>query len=210
MINRQDRVQVWASQLAANDFPPICAVTGKPAETWRKFRFSTPPAWAYALLVLVVCGVVGLLVGAVVIAAVSVKATGHLPLTKASSRLVGLATWIPPGLIIAAFALWTLAGVAAAAGVDATDPNASAFGALSLFLGLLLVVGGLVGRLVVTPLVCPKGRVTVQPGYADKLVEIRNVHPAFVAAVTQILQARAQQYASIQPPANVPLPPGPN
>jgi hypothetical protein len=50
----------------------------------------------------------------------------------------------------------------------------------------------------------------VQPGYYDKLVEIRNVHPAFVAAVTQILQARAQQYVSTQPQANAPLPPGPN
>ena len=54
MDSRPDRVQIWASQLAANDFPPVCAMTGRPAETWRKFRFATPPDWAYALLALVV------------------------------------------------------------------------------------------------------------------------------------------------------------
>jgi NADH:ubiquinone oxidoreductase subunit 6 (subunit J) len=210
LISRQDRVQIWASQLAANDFPPVCAVTGAPAETWRKFRFSTPPPWAYALLVLIVCGVVGILVGSVVMMAVSEKASGHLPLTRASSRLVGLAIWIPSGLILASIALWTLVAIAAVANVDASDPNAGAVGAVFIVIGVLMLLFGLIGRLVVMPLVSPRGRVTVQPGYYDKLVEIRNVHPAFVAAVTQILQARAQQYVSTQPQANAPLPPGPN
>ena len=159
---------------------------------------------------LIVLGVIGLLIGAVVMAALAMRATGHLPLTKASSRLVGLATWIPPGLIIGSFALWTLVAIAAIAGFDAGDPNAGTIGGVILLIGILLLVGGLVGRLVVTPLVCPRGKVTLHPGYPDKLVEIRNVHPAFVAAVTQIHQARAQQYASMQAPANVPLPPGSN
>jgi hypothetical protein len=60
---------VWSSQLAANDFPPICVMTGAPAETWRKFRFSR-------------------------------GATGHLPLTRASSRKVAVARWIPVALVI--------------------------------------------------------------------------------------------------------------
>src|SRR5260221_2481988 len=95
MVNRSDRVQIWASQLAANNFPPICAMTGPPAETWHKFRFSTPPPWAYALLVLVVFGGLGLIVGAIVMSAVAQKARGFLPLTRNSSRLVWLAVWIP-------------------------------------------------------------------------------------------------------------------
>jgi hypothetical protein len=211
LISRQDRVQVWASQLAANDFPPICAVTGRPAETWRKFRFATPPPWTYALLLLIlVIGILGLIVAGIVQSAVSQRATGHLPLTRASSRLVGLAQWIPAGLIIGSIALWTLVAIAAIAGVDAGDPNASGFGALSIVLGILLLLAGLVGRLVVMPLVGPRARVTVLPGYYDKLVELRHVHPAFVAAVTQIHQARAQQYQSMPPAANVPLPPGSN
>jgi hypothetical protein len=56
LIAHPDRVQIWASQLGANDFPPVCAMTGRPAELWRKFNFSTPPRWAYALLVLIVVG----------------------------------------------------------------------------------------------------------------------------------------------------------
>ena len=113
MNHPQDRVQVWASQLAANDFPPVCAVTGAPVETWRKFRFSTPPPWAYAFLGLIALG----------------------------------------------------------------------------------------------PLVSIRAKVTMQPGYYDKLVELRNVHPAFVAAVNQMHQARMAQQAAMQPPANIPLPP---
>jgi hypothetical protein len=211
LINRQDRVQVWASQLAANDFPPICAVTGKPAETWRKFTFATPPPWAYALLLLVLCiGILGLIVAGIVTSVVSQRATGHLPLTKASSRLVGLAFWIPSGLIIGSIGLWTVIGIAAAANVDAADPNAGGVGAVLVLLGGLMLIGGLIGRLVLMPLVTPRARVTVQPGYYDKLVEIRNVHPAFVAAVTQILQARGQQHAAMQSPANAPPPPGSN
>ena len=47
MIYPSNRVQIWASQLAANDFPPVCAMTGAPAEAWRKFTFSKTPPWAF-------------------------------------------------------------------------------------------------------------------------------------------------------------------
>ena len=67
MVTQPDRVQIWASQLAANDFPPVCAMSGQPAETWRKFKFATPPTWAYALLVLVCLGGIGIILYAVVI-----------------------------------------------------------------------------------------------------------------------------------------------
>jgi hypothetical protein len=187
LISRQDRVQVWASQLAANDFPPVCAMTGAPAETWRKFRFATAPIWAHALSVLVA-----------IIAAE--RASGFLPLTTASSRLVGFARWIPRGLMIGSVLLWIAIVIGAVANVGATAPNAGDIAGMLAFVGVLLLVGGLVGRFVAMPLICPRGRVTVPPGYRDKLVELRNVHPAFVATVMQIHQARVQQ-------ANVPLPP---
>jgi hypothetical protein len=199
---RTDRVYVWASQLAANDFPPVCALTGTPAEAWKKFRFATPPPWAYALYVLVLCGGIGLFLGAIVIAAVSERASGFLPLTHGSSRLVTLATWVPLGLIVGSFALYFAVAVGAAVHVDASDANAGAVAGILLLVGVLLLVAGLIGRLVVMPLVSPRGRVTMRPGYYDKLVEIRNVHPAFVAAVNQRNQARAAQSAAMQAPAN--------
>ncbi len=90
MIYPSNSLQIWASQLAANDFPPVCAMTGAPVETWRKFRFSTPPPWAYALLVLIVLGLLGLIIAAAVMSAVAVKASGFLPLTRRSSRVIEL------------------------------------------------------------------------------------------------------------------------
>jgi hypothetical protein len=207
VINRPDRVQVWASQLAANDFPPVCAMTGAPAQTWRKFRFASPPQWAYALYVLILLGVIGLLIAAAVLAGVSQRASGHLPLTRASSRLVGLAMWVPVGLIVAGLAMWTIVPIAAGFNADSADTNAAGIAGLLLLVGALLLVSGLVGRLVVMPLVTPRAKVTVQPGYYDKLVEIRNVHPAFVAAVNQAQQARAAQYAAANAAQNPAAPP---
>lgn len=210
MIYPSNRVQIWASQLAANDFPPVCAMTGAPVETWRKFRFSTPPAWAYSLLVLIIFGLLGLIVAGIVMSAVGLKASGFMPLTRRSSRIQGLVVWLPVGLIIGAFALMTAVVIAAVANVGANDANLPGIGALLFFVGLLLLIAGFILRLVVTPLASIRGRVSVHPGYYDKLVELRNVHPAFVAAVRQLHQERAAQYAPTQSPVNVPLPPGSN
>jgi hypothetical protein len=185
-------------------------MTGRPAETWHKFRFSTPPPWAYALLVLVVFGGLGLLVGAIVMSAVAQKARGFLPLTRKSSRLVWLAVWIPGGLILGSLALWFVVVIAAFANVDATDTNASVVAGIFFLIGLLLLLAGLVGRLVIMPLVCPRGRVTQQPGYYDKLVEIKNVHPVFAAAVDHMHQTWAAQYAAPSAPPGLPQIPGSN
>ncbi len=101
----------------------------------------------------------------------------------------------------------TVVVVAAIANVGAGDANAPGIGVLLFFLGLLLLIAGFILRLVVTPLASIRARVTLQPGYYDKLVELGNVHPKFVAAVNQMQQARAAQYAAMQPPASIPLPP---
>jgi hypothetical protein len=118
-----DRVLVWASQLAANDFPPVCAMTGAPAETWRKFKFSTAPAWA-AVFLLLLCTGVGLLIVFLAIYLVSRRASGYLPLTRAASRRVGLGSWIPAGLLIGGFAVLIGAAVTAGGGSStSTDVN---------------------------------------------------------------------------------------
>ena len=189
---------MWASQLAANDFPPVCAMTGRPVETWRKFTFSTPPAWTYALLVLVCLGVFGLIIAAAIIYAVSEKVSGHLPLTRSSSQTAALARWIPIALLIASPVSWIIAIVFGA------DSKSGVFPAFFL-LGIALLLAGLVGRLVGTPLISPRGKVyAMQPGQYDRMVEISNVNRAFVAPVRQHLHARyAQAFAQQQ----VPLPP---
>ena len=186
-----DRVSIWASQLAANDFPPVCAMSGRPAETWRKFNFATPPQWAYALLILVCLGGLGIIVYAIVIATISQRASGHLPLTRSSKRAVNLVIWVPVGLIVAWIVLW-VAGFATLP--STSDQSQSALPGIFFGLGLLVLIGGLVGRLVITKLVAPSAKVMEPPpGYTDKTVELRNVHPNFVQAVHQLQASRLAQ-----------------
>jgi hypothetical protein len=193
---RPDRVQIWSAQLVANDFPPICAMSGRPAETWRKFRFATPPDWAYALLLLVCLGGLGIIAYAVVIAVVARRATGFLPLTRSSSRTVMLALWVPVGMIIAWVVLWVAAAII---GLPSSDQTLITIAAILFWVGVFALLGGLVGRLVIMPLICPRAKVMEQLPYQyDKLVELRNVNPAFVAAVNQMHAARQQQ---VMPPA---------
>jgi hypothetical protein len=372
-----DKVAIWSSQLAANDFPPVCAMTGAPAETWRKFRFSTAPAWA-ALFLLLLCTGLGLLIVFLAIYLVSRRATGYLPLTRAASRRVGLASWIPAGLVVGGFVLVLAAATTAGAGssttthvnqalvftnwvkdansisgphpgykpaltglsgadivnatstvdqsgkdwvvdltftpsgallfdqltaanvaacpldssgaacperfltvwlglqqqdidswddpsvqpkllaqypsgcttadgscgklvVDAVtqdeisggsveifgfnqedannianvttstvEPVASTIATVLLIFGLLAVIAGIICILLLRRLIGPQATVKEQqPGYSDRIVELRKVHPAFVAAVLQVHQTRSAQYSASQQSQAPPLPPGP-
>src|SRR5207245_6467641 len=64
-------------------------MTGAPAEVWRKFRFRTVPGWAYAFLALLVTGI-GLLPIFIIMAVVSRRASGPLPLTRARRQKLSL------------------------------------------------------------------------------------------------------------------------
>ena len=179
-------------------------MTGAPAETWRKFRFATAPAWAYVLLLLVCTGV-GLLIIGVLIWAVSFRASGYLPLTRASRRKLAIVNWLPLVLIVLSLGLWIVAVVV---GFNSNDQTATIAAGL-LIVGLIAGLAGLVGRLVIRRLVGPRARVMERrAGQYDQLVELRNVHPAFVMAVNQLRSARTAYYASPQADPNRPLMPG--
>jgi predicted transporter len=179
-------------------------MTGRPAETWKKFNFATPPDWAYALLFLICLGGIGLVAFAVTIAVVSQRASGYLPLTRSSARTVSLAFWIPVAFLIACPVVWLIALIVGAAGNN--DPTANGVAAAFLFLGFLCLLAGLVGRLVIMRTVTPRAKVNAPaPGQTDRIVELRNVNPAFVMAVQQHQQARAAQYA---PAPQAPFLPG--
>lgn len=168
-------------------------MTGRPAETWKKFNFATPPGWAYALLFLVCLGGIGIAAFAVVVALVSQRASGHLPLTRSSARTVTLAFWIPIGLLIAWPVAWAIAAIF---GFGFSDSTSSTIAGVFFWFGVLFLIAGLVGRLVITRLISPQAKVMeLPPGQTDRIVELRNVHPVFVAAVQQRQQARAAQYA---------------
>lgn len=178
-------------------------MTGRPAETWKKFKFATPPDWTYALLILVCLGGVGFIAFTIVVAVVSQRASGFLPLTRSSSRTVALALWIPLALLIAWVTSWLIAAIFA---FSSNDPTASAIAGASFWLGVFFLAAGMIGRLVVTPLISPRAKVReLALGQIDRIVELRNVHPLFVAAVLQRQQASASQYAH---PAQSPYLPG--
>jgi len=172
-------------------------MTGRPGETWKKFKFATPPDWVYALLVLVCLGGIGILALAIVTAVVSQRASGYLPLTRSSSRTAALAFWIPVGLLIACPVAWAIAAIF---GFSSGDSSAATITGVFFWLGLLFLAVGLLGRLLVTPLVSPRAKVwPIAPGQTDRIVELRNVHPAFVVAVQRQQQARAAQYTPAPP-----------
>ena len=190
MISPSDRVTIWQSQLAANDFPPVCAMCGAPAETWRKFKFSTAPPWAFLL-------------GLIVAMALSRRASGYLPMTRACSRSIRLVR-MSPLLFVALMAIfWIVAIVAAAVGVG--DRSSSAVAVYLGFVGTLFMVMAVI-VLLLTNRYGPGGKVMEQQyGQYEPVIELQRVNPKFVAAVQQMQQTRAAQYAA---GAQLPLHPG--
>jgi len=104
-------------------------------------------------------------------------------------------TWIPRALIAGAFVLW-IAG--AISGVSATSDNQLVSTAWYAFfaVGVLALIGGLV----VKALICPRGRLLAGKRGEPDIVEIRNVHHAFIEAASHMYAERG----------DLPLPPGSN
>jgi hypothetical protein len=107
-------------------------------------------------------------------------------------------TWILRALIAGAFVLW-IAG--AISGVSATSDNQLVSTAWYAFfaVGVLALIGGLVG-FVVKALICPRGRLLAGKRGEPDIVEIRNVHHAFIEAASHMYAERG----------DLPLPPGSN
>jgi len=188
-------VQVWQSQLVANDFPPVCAVTGAPAEMWRKFTFTNTPAWAFMF-------------GAIGAAAFSRRVSGYLPLTRDASSRITLVRWLFVGLIPVGILFWVASAIASP-GPNSSDGTASTISALLFLFGLAAFFFSIVGILLGRNWFGPSARITEVRGQPGLLVELRRVHPAFVAAVQQHQQARAAQLQAAQPPPPPPPPESP-
>jgi hypothetical protein len=156
-------------------------MTGGPAETWKKFTFTSTPPWAF-------------LFGVLVARLMSRRAFGYLPLTRASVNKLRLVRWGSAGVLLSTIPLWILASVILS---NSSEGSVGAgVGVLLFLVTLLTFFGGLVAFLIVRQAVGPTGKVMEQQvGQYDSLVEIRRVHPAFVAAVQQHQHARAAGYA---------------
>ena len=182
-----------------NDFPPVCAVTGAPAEMWRRFTFTNTPPWA-------------LMFGAIGAAAFSSRVSGYLPLTRQASKRITFWRWIFFGLIPLAVLFWVVAAIVAPSN-DAPNQTAGVVAVVLLLLGVAALLAALIGAVVVRSSVVPGARIIDRRGQPEPLVELRRVHPAFVAAVQRLQQERAAQLQAAQPsapppPPDSPFPPG--
>lgn len=106
------------------------------------------------------------------------RAAGYLPLSRLASRTITIGVWFPIALMASPIILLILSAVIA---LDDSRSNAPGFLAL---LAIVLLLGGFVARLLLRARLFPRATVgDVNPVYRDRVIELRNLHPRFVAAV---------------------------
>jgi hypothetical protein len=163
-------------------------MTGAPADTWRKFRFNSPPAWA-VVFVFLICVGIGFFVSIPLSYLVSRRAGGRLPLTHRSKRLLELPKRAGIAVLALSAVLWIITAVAATRPYDVANPWPQLIGLvffnialITLVLGVVLLEGAVLARFPFGP----GAKVMNQmPGQPDRIVELVRVHPAFVAAVLE-------------------------
>jgi hypothetical protein len=190
LINPNVRVNVWASQLAANDFPPVCVYSGAPAETWWKFRAHTPYRWAIPLLFLLILMGIGLVLSPLIAYVLGRRASGYLPMKTIYARRLSTVTWVSGGLI----GLGALIGLVTLIALSSGNLTLEIFVPLLALTSVIVLLIGWTGVQIGLQIgwnpFAPRGRVHERrPGDPDRIVEIYNVHPAFVEAVLKRQQA---------------------
>ncbi len=184
---------VPATQFTAGDFPAICAMTGLPAETRRRFRFFRAPGWSI-VFVFLICAGVGFLISGLLIFLVADKVSGYLPLTWASARRLGLLMRVSVGIVGVALVMLIAAAYLATAGESLTQLASVLLVAAGLPVFLFGFTGLQVGLQVLKPVYGPTAVVLpLDAAHPGRWIELRNVHPQFVAAVQQQHAARAAQ-----------------
>jgi hypothetical protein len=171
-------------------------MTGAPAETWRKFRFNSPPAWA-VVFVFLICVGIGFFVSIPLSYLVSRRTGGRLPLTQRSNRLLELPKLAAIAVLALSAGLWIITAVAFTRPYDVANPWPQLIGVVVVNLAILTLLFGVVlleGTLLVRFPFGPGAKVMKQiPGQPDRLVELVRVHPSFVAAVREMQSAPPPQ-----------------
>lgn len=191
MVNPSVRLRVWASQLAANDFPAVCVFSGEPADAWWWFRPYTTYKWARPVFVLLGLLVIGLVLIGPLGYVLSRRAGGHLPMKAMYARRL----WLLPRVSAAILAAGVVMLVAA---LQAPLNNVvlGLAGVLVFSVSPIVILIGLTGlqiglQVAWNPL-APWGKLLERkPGDPDSIVEISNVHPAFVAAAQAMYSGRS-------------------
>ena len=183
---------MWASQLANDDFPPVCVYSGEPADAWWWFRPFTTYRWAAPFLFLLLLLVIGFVVTGPLAYLLARRAGGHLPMKAMYARRL----WMLPRVSAAILAAGVVMLVAALHAPLNNNVVVGLAGILAFTVSPILILIGLFGvelglQVLWNPL-APRGRVFAQKsGDPDRIVEISNVHPAFVAAAQAMYSGRS-------------------
>lgn len=151
-------------------------MSGRPADRWQKFTFRTAPGWIWALAPLALVGLIGWVVIVIVRYTVTRTAKGVLPLHHSRRAQLLWLRWGSAGAILLGPAIFI-------AGLIANN------GWIVLVGGLLFVVAVLFAAFALRWF-GPRAKVVEIPGYPMFLLELRNVHPAFVQALAEIQAGR--------------------
>ncbi|HEV2415450.1 MAG TPA: hypothetical protein VGX27_11620 [Candidatus Dormibacteraeota bacterium] len=192
MVNPSVRLRVWASQLANDDFPPVCVYSGEPADAWWRIRLFTPYRWAVPLVFLSLLLVIGFVIGGALGYLLARRVSGHLPMRAQYARRL----WMLPRVSAAILAAGVVMLVAALHAPPLNNVVLGLAGILAFTVSPIFILIGLLGvqiglQVAWNPL-APRGKVFARkPGDPDRIVEISNVHPAFVAAAQAMYSARS-------------------
>ena len=169
--------------------------SGEPADSWWWFRPFTTYRWARPFLLLLILFIVGFVLTGPLAYVLATRAGGHLPMKAVYARRL----WLVPRVSAAILGIGVLMFVV---GLQAPIGNVvlGLAGVFLVFTSPIVILAGLIGvqiglQVAWNPL-APRGRIFKRkPGDPDAIVEISNVHPAFVVAAQQMYAARAPHSA---------------
>lgn len=170
----EDTVIVLAEYFEEGRLPAVCVVTGAPATSNLRRRFSTAPGWVGCLFF------VSWFALLIALAATHRSASGYLPACNAVARRVRRRHAIAVRLVLLAAAAWIV--LIPVAVISALAPVANPLGLAFAGLGLGAIVSSAVDATLEAAALGIQGRV-VEDGFGTRWVQLRGVHPAFSRAL---------------------------
>jgi hypothetical protein len=170
----EDKVIVPANYFEEGRLPGICVVTGAPATSNLRRRFSTTPGWVGCLLF------VSWFALLIAVVATRRRASGSLPVCNTVALRVRRRHAIAVRLFILAVVVWLATFPVAA--VPVFGPAASPLVLGLAAAGLAALCGSAFASTLEGAVLGSQGRVFVD-GFGARWVELRGVHPAFARAV---------------------------
>src|ERR1017187_69617 len=170
----EDTVTVPANYFEEGRLPAVCVVTGAPATSNLRRRFSTTPSWVGCLFFVSWFALLLALV------ATRRSASGYLPVCNAVAVRAQHRHAVALRLLVLAVAAWTV--IIPVALIPALAPAANPLGLALAGVGVVALVGSAFASSLEAGTLGIQGRV-VEDGFGARWVQLRGVHPAFSRAL---------------------------